>query len=85
VKRDALKDEAWYERWVRYDIERIARMQDKLRTPAANRAYEPQYAFELAMGILEHGPSTHRPRTADAAPPPASGGLMSRVRRLLAS
>src|SRR5204863_8046680 len=49
----ALKDEAWYERWVRYDNERIARMQDKLRTPAANRDYEPQYAFELAMGILE--------------------------------
>ena len=51
--RDALKDEAWFERWVRYDIERIAQMQDKLRTPAANRAYEPQYAFELATGILE--------------------------------
>jgi Domain of unknown function (DUF1911)/Domain of unknown function (DUF1910) len=48
VIRDCLQQEDWFNERVEHDFKRIAQVLKVMETPAVDRAYEPQYAFELA-------------------------------------
>ncbi|MDH0864652.1 PoNe immunity protein domain-containing protein [Mitsuaria sp. GD03876] len=49
--RAPVGDAAYWDEWVAYGKERIAKEQAILRQPSANPAYMPQYAFDLSIGV----------------------------------
>jgi len=48
MMRDALKDDAWFDQWIGYDIERLKKMMVIRESPPGDKNYEPQYVFEIA-------------------------------------
>ncbi len=47
--RDSLKDEEWFDKWIKFDSHEINRFIKELKLPTGNPKYRPQFIFELAQ------------------------------------
>lgn len=52
MMRDAVKDKAWFDQWIAYDIERLKKMAVVKAQSEGDRGYEPQYVFEIGSKNL---------------------------------
>lgn len=46
--RDSLKDQAWFDQWIMYDIKHIDEVIERRKVPAVDKSYEPQHVYKLS-------------------------------------
>jgi Domain of unknown function (DUF1911)/Domain of unknown function (DUF1910) len=51
--RDSLMSAQWYDEWIAHDLTRIEKVREIRKMPVANKAYEPQYVYEMSGRHLQ--------------------------------